>query len=286
MTPTSPSEQMPRPNRATTIVVDSREPAWVQALTFGAPAKPAIAPLPAGDVLAMCDDGAAVAIERKTAGDLLGSLRDGRLLAQAGGLRAVTPWSYVVVTEPLYCGRAGFAVYEPKRGRTLVETGWAWNAVQGALLALQELGVGVVLGKGQDDFEACARWLFERARGPVAVARRETVPMDDATRILTSIPGVGAERAKQLLRDCGTVADALWALTDAPVWGGRKNVIGVGPVTRRQARQALGLPEGWVLRAAREDDFTEEEQAHERVRAAQAVSGGPAQVPAVEDGQR
>ena len=266
---------MPRPNRATTILIDSREPAWVKALDFGKGATVSVAPLPAGDVLAMCDDGAAVAIERKTAGDLLGSLRDGRLLAQAGDLRQLTPWSYVVVTEPLYCGRAGFAVYEPKRGRTLVETGWAWNAVQGALLALQELGVGVVMGKGEDDFEACARWLFERARGPVAVARRDTVPMDDATRILTSIPGVGAERAKQLLRDCGTVADALWALTDTPARPG-KNVVGVGPGTRHAARKALGLPEGWVLRAAREDDFAEETEADERVRAAQAVSGSPA----------
>jgi len=263
---------MPRPNRATTILIDSREPAWVKVLDFGKGATVSVAPLLAGDVLAMCDDGAVVAIERKTAGDLLGSLRDGRLLAQAGELRAMTPWVYVVVTEPLYCGRAGFAVYEPKRGRTLVETAWAWRAVQGALLAVQELGVGVVLGKGQDDFEADCRWLFERARGPIAVARRDTVPMDDATRILTSIPGVGAERAKQLLRDCGTVADALWALTDTPRERG-KNVVGVGPGTRRAARAALGLTEGWVLRAAREDDFTEETEADERVRAAQAASG-------------
>jgi ERCC4-type nuclease len=275
---TSPSEQMPRPNRATTILIDSREPAWVKALDFGKGATVQVAPLPAGDVLAMCDDGAAVAVERKTAGDLLGSLRDGRLLAQAGDLRQLTPWSYVVVTEPLYCGRAGFAVYEPKRGRTLVETAWAWRAVQGALLALQELGVGVVMGKGEEDFEATARWLFERARGPIAVSRRDTVPMDDATRILTSIPGVGAERAKQLLRDCGTVADALWALTDTPARPrpGGKNVVGVGPVTRRQARTALGLPEGWVLRAAREIDTDEETEADERVRAAQAVGGSPA----------
>ena len=258
MTPTSRSnDEMPRPNRATTILIDSREPAWVRALGFGGGAPVAVSSLPAGDVLALCSDGAAVAIERKTAGDLLGSLRDGRLLAQAGDLRALTPWSYVVVTEPLYCGRAGFAVYEPKRGRTLVETGWAWNAVQGALLALQELGVGVVLGKGEDDFEACARWLFERARGPVAVARRDTVPMDDATRILTSIPGVGAERAKQLLRDCGDGGRRAMGPDRYPRKA-RQERGGGGARHPPRRRKALGLPEGWVLRAAREDDFAEE----------------------------
>lgn len=239
---TSPSDVpgVPR-NRPVLVQVDATEPAWVKALTWGE-ATVSVASLPAGDLLALCDDGCAVAVERKSAGDLLQSLRDGRLLAQAADMRAVTPWAYVVVTEPMYPGRRGQVLYEPRVGRTVVETGWQWAALQGALTTVQELGVGVVWAAGGDDYrDACLR-LFGRFRDAVPVARRDPVPMDDATRILTAIPGVGPERARALLRACGSAAWALYALTEHPTAGKyTKSVVGVGPQTRALARRALGL---------------------------------------------
>ena len=249
---TSPPSDVPR-NRAQVVQIDVTEPAWVKALDFGEAAVQ-VASLSAGDLLALCDDGAAVLIERKSAGDLLQSVRDGRLLAQAAGMRVVTPWCYVVVTEPMYPGRRKTVMYEPRVGRTVVETGWSWSALQGVLMSVQELGVGVVFIAGADEFALACTRIFGRTRGDVPVARRDAVPMDDATRILTAVPGVGAERARALLRDCGTAAAALWALTDTPRDGFRKNVIGVGPGTRQAARKALGLEAGWVLRPAREED--------------------------------
>jgi hypothetical protein len=59
---------------------------------------------------------------------------------------------------------------------------------------------------------------------------------------------VGPERAKELLRACGSVAWALYALTEVPAAGKyKKNVIGVGPKTRLEVRRALGLEEGEAL---------------------------------------
>jgi ERCC4-type nuclease len=250
-----PPSDVPR-NRAQLVQIDVTEPAWVKALPFeGATVQ--VAPLPVGDLMASTSDGALLLIERKSAGDLLQSVRDGRILAQASEMADLTPWCYVVITEPMYPSRRGSVVYEPRTGRTLIETGWSWSALQGVLTTVQELGVGVVQAAGAEDYgPACLR-LCGRMREAVPVARRDAVPMDDATRILTAIPGVGAERARALLRECGSAAAALWALTDTPRRGFTKNVIGVGPGTRFAARQALGLEAGWVLRPAREEDGDE-----------------------------
>lgn len=246
MATTSPPSDVAR-NRAQVIQIDVTEPAWVKALDFPG-ATTLVAPLASGDLMALCDDGAVVLIERKSAGDLLQSVRDGRLLAQAADMLKVTPWSYVVVTEPMYPGRRGQTVYEPRTGRTLIETGWPWASLQGALLTVQELGVGVVFAVSAEDYAACCGRLFGRFRSVVPVARRDAVPMDDATRILTAVPGVGAERARALLRECGSAAWALYALTEQPNAGKyRKSVAGVGPGTRHAARQALGLTGREVL---------------------------------------
>jgi ERCC4-type nuclease len=245
MAPKCPSD-VPR-NRAELIQVDVTEPAWVKALDFGG-ATVTVAPLPVGDLMALTSDGAVVLVERKSAGDLLQSVRDGRILAQASEMAARTPWAYVVVTEPMYPGRRGQVLYEPRTGRTLVETGWQWAALQGVLTTVQELGVGVVFAAGAPDYGPAVLRLCGRFRDAVPVARREAVPMDDATRILTAVPGVGAERARALLKSCGSAAWALYALTEHPARGKyKKSVIGVGPGVREQARKALGLTGQEVL---------------------------------------
>jgi ERCC4-type nuclease len=231
------------------VLVDSREPDWVRALPFGgAHVVPAL--IEAGDLLAMTAGGAAVLVERKTAGDLLSSIKDGRLIAQAAAMREVTEWAYLVVTEPMYPGRFGQVLFQPTRGRTMAlrETAWGWHALQGALTTVQDLGVGVVWCGGDDHFEATALWLFERERGPVAVPRRTGLPLPEEESILCALPGVGPERARELLRACGSVAWALYALTEQPGAGAyKKSVVGVGPKTRLEVRRALGLKDGEAL---------------------------------------
>ena len=231
------------------VLVDTREPEWVRALSFGgAHVIPAL--IEAGDLLAMTASGTPVLIERKTAGDLLASIKDGRLIAQAAVMRQMSEWAYLVITEPMYPGRFGQVLYQPVKGRTLAlrETAWGWTALQGALTTVQDLGVGVVWCGGDDHFEATALWLCERERGPVAIPRRVGLPLPEGEAILCALPGVGPERARELLRECGSVAWALYALTEVPAAGKyKKNVIGVGPKTRLEVRRALGLREGETL---------------------------------------
>lgn len=234
------------------VLIDTREPAWVQALPFGG-AQRAFTALTVGDLHGLDPDGRTTLIERKTAGDLLASVKDGRLLTQAAAMRAVTDWSYLVITEPMYPGRFGQVMYQPARGRVqslggMRETAWKWHAIQGALTSVQDLGVGVVWAGGDDDYERTCLWLLGRPKDPIALPRRESVLLPEDEALLCALPGVGPERARELLRACGTPAWALYALTEVPT-GGKytKSVAGVGPQTRLAARRALGLKEGEVL---------------------------------------
>ena len=52
-------------------------------------------------------------IERKTAGDLLSSIKDGRLIAQAGFDARGDQWTYLVVTGPMYPGSYGQVLHQP-----------------------------------------------------------------------------------------------------------------------------------------------------------------------------
>jgi ERCC4-type nuclease len=231
------------------VIVDTREPDWVRALEFEG-AHVASALLETGDLLGMTRDGAFVLLERKTAGDLLASIKDGRLIAQAARMREVTQWAYLVVTESLYPGRFGQVIYQVNGARSVLgglrETAWKWAAVQGALTTVQDLGVGVVWCGGDEQFGATARWLFERDRGPVAAPRRPPADLDERVELLCALPGVGPERARALLRDCGSVGWALYALTEMAA-GKRKSVAGVGPATRLAVRRILGLKDGETL---------------------------------------
>ena len=97
------------------VLVDTREPEWVRALSFGgAHVIPAL--IEAGDLLAMTASGTPILIERKTAGDLLASIKDGRLIAQAAVMRQMSEWAYLVITEPMYPGRFGQVLFQPVQG--------------------------------------------------------------------------------------------------------------------------------------------------------------------------
>ncbi len=62
-----------------TVIIDSREPKWVQELSFGG-VPTAVAQLDYGDLHVLCEDDCMLIIERKTPDDFLNSLRNERLL--------------------------------------------------------------------------------------------------------------------------------------------------------------------------------------------------------------
>jgi len=217
----------------TAVLCDAREPTWVQALTFGG-AMTAVTLLEHGDLLATCDDGTLLAIERKTASDLLNSIRDDRLWAQLAGIKSLTPWAYLVITGELRCAPDGHVVAD---GRT---TGWLWTALQGALLQAQELGAHVVQYASESDFEAAVMRLAARShRGELVIPpAREPRVLSEAERALMALPGIGPDKAPAIMECCRSGAWALQMLTELDA---REHVPGVGLGIKRAVRKALGL---------------------------------------------
>jgi ERCC4-type nuclease len=215
-------------------LIDSREPTWVQRLTFGGVTIGVVA-LEAGDVWIATDD-AMLVIERKTPGDLLHTLSEGRLLPQCAAMAERSPWSYLVITGQLLRGGDGKVWIE----RT--STGWDFAAVEGALLTVQELGVGVLRCGSDSAFESAVLQLANRDRGTIRIhPPRQSAILSVGEQVLAALPGVGPARVDTLLNYCGTPAWALVYLTD----GDSADIPGIGPATRAAARKALGL-EDWA----------------------------------------
>lgn len=195
------------------VVIDSREPEWVQALQFGGLPTTVMA-LETGDVMAVADDGCTLLIERKTPDDFLNSLRDARLMQQAAHLAnarlreqhtraALTTWPYIVIT-------GAFGVGPNRNVVTARETGWSFNAVTGALLTLQEMGVFVAHCAGDSDFESCVLMLGNRARDPQVNILPPRPPRQLTKEYaVLEVLGIGADRARTLLQQCATLENVL-----------------------------------------------------------------------------
>jgi ERCC4-type nuclease len=225
----------------TAIMVDSREPTWVQELKFGG-LPVSVTMLDFGDIWAVTDDGQMLVIERKTPGDFLNTLAAERLFTQLDGLKRQSRYAYLLITGELQ--RDG-------NGKVIVDhgvTGWSWAAVQGALLTAQELGVFVIFCAGDMDLEAAVLRLGRRDRKPEMLVPpiRASRVLNVGETVLASLPGIGVEKVGLLLEACESPAWALAALTDNKT--GYNEIPGIGPITRQNIRQALGL-EDWATLA-------------------------------------
>jgi ERCC4-type nuclease len=209
-----------------------------------------VGPLDAGDLHAACDDGELLVVERKSAAEFLRALRNGRLFPQIEALRRQSRWCYLVLTGELRPGANG-RCWDAGR-----ETGWAWCAVQGALLTCQEIGVCVAWCLGDLDYESTVLRLAGRSRAALRTAPpRDVAVLDEREALLAALPGIGATRARALLDYCGTPAWVLHFLTegdDALAERERdgtapQEVPGVGEGTKDRVRRLLGLPDDLVL---------------------------------------
>jgi len=212
------------------VMIDTREPRWIQELKFGG-VPTMVATLDYGDLYVVCDDGEILVIERKTPEDFLGSLKDDRMFAQVARMREKSKWCYVLIAGQFERGRDGNVVTDSRA------TGWNWNAVQGALLSIQETGVFVQHCAGDSDFEQAVMRLANRSRSQIMwlPAPRDPKVINGSLGVLTAFPNIGIETAQKILEHCGSVAWALVEITD----GGK--VPGVGDVTRDLVRRVLGL---------------------------------------------
>lgn len=215
----------------TAVLIDQREPLWVQSLSFGG-VPVAVTLLDCGDFRVACDDGNELIVERKTPSDLLSSIADGRLVAQAAAMAAESRWAYLLITGDLLS----------YNGRVVADghlTGWSYGSLQGALLSVQELGVSVVWCAGNAEVETTIERLAARNRNAMFIKpKREAFLASAGEAALLALPGIGPDRLSALMDYSCTAARALEYLTGSSSNG---EVAGLGPQTKLKIRAALGL---------------------------------------------
>lgn len=227
------------------VIVDSREPRWVQKLNFCG-ARKAVMEMEFGDLWITCDDGQTLAIERKEPEDFIGSMISHRLIRQAAGLselRKAGIWPYVMVTGELNPG---------PNGRTWVNgtlRNVQYAAVQGLLLNIQELGVYTYFARNSRDLEeACIR-LSNRERCDIMrlpPVKRTGKRQSAAEELLSGLPGISTELSALALKEAKTAARALEMLTTG------EDLAGIGTKKRNKIRDCLGLKEKEILRIMEE----------------------------------
>jgi hypothetical protein len=189
------------------------------------------------DLVVACADGAMLGVVYLDLIGLFHSLRNDELLPRLASVKARWPWAYLVI------GIVLSEVNGKTRNNRGEGSGWSWDAVQGALLSVQEMGVGVIQIPHADGLAVTVERLAKRSRAPERVKPlRDTLFYEPREEVLLSLPGVGEQRMDLLLQQCGTVAAALQALTDDAV-----TLAGIGPETRAAVRAVLGLPDGQAL---------------------------------------
>jgi ERCC4-type nuclease len=221
------------------IMIDSREPEWIQDLEFAGIPK-TVQMLEQGDLMAATDDNELILVERKTPDDFLNSLKQDRLMLQLANMLDVTRWCYLMITGEFKLGVNGEVV-------TQRVTGWNWDAVQGAILSIQEMGIFVIQCKGDEDYESAIFRLANRDRStvmPVPPAKQPHV-YSPSEVILASLPGIGFKRLKTVLDEAG--GSPAWALSLLTNLDEVKDFPGVPYGDRQRIRNVLGLKRNEIL---------------------------------------
>jgi len=250
--------------KASAMMIDQREPKWVQELNFGG-LPVAVTLLEYGDIWIATDDGCLLLIERKTPNDFLNSLKDGRLLEQLEPLAnkrydeqlrggPVKTYPYLLITGALGVDQNGMVVTDRV-------TGWSYASVAGTLLSIQEAGIYVVFCAGDNDLEAAILRLIAHQRGKELqiLPARPVQVLGPKEALLACLPQIGIERSQEILKWAGwNLAHALIGLTDpgidAPV--GRK--------VRANIRKFLGLNDTQSIELLTNDSNQEILIIHER----------------------
>lgn len=237
----------------TAAVIDTREPQWVQQLTFGG-VPTSCMQMEAGDLMATTSDGAIVLIERKTPTDLLSSIADGRILHQVARMQDVTRWCYLVISGELEYGLDGKVLCERRA------TGWNIDSVRGLILSIQEMGAFVTHCSGDDDYEAAVMRICARDHGPDPLLPPVKMPrtMSAQEAFIASLPGIGPERMRIILDYCGTPAWALVALTDPST-----KIPGIPQSVKNKVRATLRLQDDMQITLVTND------QGHEVIQIAE-----------------
>jgi len=163
--------------------------------------------------------------ERKRFPDFIASIRDGRLFGQGCRL-AGSPLRTALILEG--------------SSADLVGSGMRRGAIQGALISLA-LYLGIPLLRSRDPAETAQLMLFAARQGrlvatgaPPRPGRRPRGKSRIQSRVLQGLPGVGPQRARQLLETFGSLEAIMHAETEDLA-----SVQGIGRATAEAIRWAV-----------------------------------------------
>lgn len=189
-------------------------------------------------------------VERKATNDLLASIADGRLVDQCR--RMVRDAQYPVVFID--------GVLGVENGNIVSDgslTRWGASSVLMQLFSLQAGGVIVAGGQGVE-LKEFVTWVMNWMDKEVHLApgKRKAIPFLDPTteaQVLSCFSGIGPETAKSILEYCGDLRGAFMYLSDTGNAKLKGRPKGVGERVIEEFRNAVGLKDGEVLIAVKEE---------------------------------
>lgn len=167
--------------------------------------------------------------ERKTLGDLVASIKEGRLFSQALRLAQVNGVRAALILEGT--------------SKSLAGCGMSWEAIQGALVTVS-LFLGLPVLRTRSPAETVRTFLYAARQGRAvahdALPRRGRRPKGKTAlqrHMLQGLPGVGPARAARLLEHFGSVRAVLMAGADELA-----SVAGIGEQTAGRIAWAAEQP--------------------------------------------
>ena len=230
------------------LQIDTRESDWLKSWDKRPPTELtgvliSVQMLENGDAKIWCADGAVLLIERKTPSDFLSSIPNDHIFDQAARMiteratNGVLP--FLVITGEIH--------RNPQTGTCIIPgskhgEGWNWDAIQGALLTIQEAGVPVIFCASEMSYAAALERLATRNKTTMRInPYREILPLSPQERVLCAFDGIGPELARAILEKCPSLGWALDTLTDldkdAP------KIPGIAFGRKQQIVKTLGIPD-------------------------------------------
>lgn len=203
------------------LQIDTRESDWLKTWDKRPPKELAgalisIQMLECGDAKIWCTDGSILLIERKTPSDFLNSIPQDHIFDQAARMMVERTtagvFPFLIITGEIH--------RNPQTGGCIIPgqrhgEGWNWDAVQGALLTIQEAGVPVIFCASEMEYPAALERLARRNKKIMLInPTREIIPLTPQERVLCAFDGIGPELAREILQKCTSLAWALDTLTD------------------------------------------------------------------------